>query len=114
MVTVEGTEVDLDVMIIHIEGLQGAHHIEVAGIIRQGARPMAEDLGGKGPGHSLILHMVAQTGGMLVDLGDAFGYRSLKRESKNPCNYYGTLTMCFCLYVMYLCTGRSLQLCMRL
>lgn len=79
----EGIGVDLAVMIIHIEvtveGLQGAHHIEVAGIIHQGTLPMVvEDLGGRGPDHFLILHMVAQTGGMLVDLGDVF--RSLRFE----------------------------------
>jgi hypothetical protein len=36
VVTVEGIGVDLVVMIIHIIGLQGDHHIEVAGIIHQG------------------------------------------------------------------------------
>jgi hypothetical protein len=69
VVTVEGIGVDLVVMIILIIGLQGAHHIEVAGIIHQGTLPTVEGIGGKGLGH-LMLHMVAQIGGMLVGLGD--------------------------------------------
>ena len=80
MVTMEGIEeVDLVMMIMDIvvtvEGLQGTHHhIEVVEIIHRGTHPqlMVEDLGGTGPGHFLILHMVAQIGGMLVDLGDVF------------------------------------------
>ncbi|CAJ1930556.1 unnamed protein product [Sphenostylis stenocarpa] len=69
---------DLVVKIMHIvvsvEGLQGARHIEVVETIRQGIHRhlMLEDLGGIGPGHFHILHMVAQTGGMPVDLGDLF------------------------------------------
>lgn len=62
MVTVEGIEeMDLVEMIMHIVGLQGSHHTEVVEIIHQGTHhhPMVEDLGGKGPGHFLILHMVA-------------------------------------------------------
>lgn len=77
--TAEGIEeVDLVVMIMHIEesveGLQGAHLIEVVEIILRGIHRhlMAEELGGIGPGHFHTLHMVAQTGGMLVDLGDVF------------------------------------------
>ena len=80
VVTMEGIEeVDLVMMIMDIvvtvEGLQGTHHhIEVVEIIHRGTHPhlMVEDLGGTGPGHFLILHMVAQIGGMLVDLGDVF------------------------------------------
>lgn len=75
--TVEGIEeVDLVVMIIHIvesvEDLQGAHLIEVVEIIHRGIHHhlMVEELGGIGPGHFHTLHMVARTGGMLVDLGD--------------------------------------------
>ena len=71
---VEGIEVDLDVMIINIDGPLGDHHIEVAGTILQGALPMVgvEDLGGKGLGHPLTLHTAAQIGDMLGDLGDVF------------------------------------------
>lgn len=67
----EGIEVDMVVMIIHIAGLQGTHHIEVAGIIHhQGTLPMVvEGIGGRGLGH-LMLHMAAQIGGMLGGLGD--------------------------------------------
>jgi len=78
-VTVEDIEeVALVVMIMHIvesvEGLQGAHLIVVVEIILRGIHRhlMAEELGGIGPDHFHTLHMVAQTGGMLVDLGDVF------------------------------------------
>ena len=37
-----------------------------------GAHPMGEGLGGIALGRFLILHMVAQTGSMLVDLGDVY------------------------------------------
>lgn len=85
VVTEEGieveVEVDLAVMITNTVGLQGVHHTEVAGIIPQGAPPpMLEDLEGKGLGLFLILHMLAQIGGMLVGLGDVFRYHVLTVE----------------------------------
>lgn len=70
MVTGEGTVMVLAVMSIHVVGLQGVHHTEVAKIIHLGTHPIGEGLGGIDLGRSLILHMVAQTGSMLVDLGD--------------------------------------------
>lgn len=110
MVIVEGIEVALVVMIIHTAGLQGDLHIEVAGIIRQGTRHMEGDLGGKGLGLFLILHMVAQTGGMLVDPGDISfvivsifeeGWREkaemLKCYDWYQKTNYGTLTISLCI-----------------
>lgn len=104
VVTVEDIEVGLGVMIFHIVGHQGARHIEVAGIIHHGTRPMVEGLGGKGPDHFHILHMVALIGGMLVDLGDALLSLiwSLKMESKYLCNGCGTFDYQFVpIYVVF-------------
>jgi len=72
VVTGEGIAMVLTVTITHVVGLRGVHHTEVAKIILPSAHPMVEGLGGKGLGHFLILHMVAQTGSMLADLGDVY------------------------------------------
>lgn len=72
MVSGEGIAMVLTVTIIHAVGLQGVHRTEVAKIIHPGAHPMGEGLGGIALGRFLILHMVAQTGSMLADLGDVY------------------------------------------
>lgn len=97
VVTGEGTVMVLAVMIIHVVGLQGVHHTEVAKIIHLSAHPIGEGLGGIDLGHSLILHMVAQTGSMLVDLGDVY-LGVLTREAKFV-DYYGAVTIMVCLLV---------------
>lgn len=65
----EGIVVVLVVLIIQIVGLQGVHHIAVATIIHHSAHPMLEGLGGRDLGPFLVL-LIAQTGGMLLDLGE--------------------------------------------
>lgn len=69
VVTGEGITVVLVVVIIQIVGLQGVHHIAEVKIIHHSAHPMLGGLGGRDPGLFPIL-LIAQTGGMLVDLGE--------------------------------------------
>ncbi|MCI03528.1 hypothetical protein A2U01_0024568, partial [Trifolium medium] len=68
-VTGEGIVVVLVVATTHIVGLQGVHHTVEATIIRHNTHPMLEGLGGRDLGPFLSL-LIAQTGGMLVDLGE--------------------------------------------
>lgn len=65
----EGIVVVLVVLIIQIVGLQGVHHTTVATIIHHSAHPMLEGLGGRDLGPFPVL-LIAQTGGMLLDLGE--------------------------------------------
>jgi len=67
--TGEGIAVVMVVVIIHIVGLQDVHHTAEAKITHHRAHPMLGGLGGRDPGPFHIL-LIAQTGGMLVDLGE--------------------------------------------
>jgi hypothetical protein len=68
-VSEEGIVAVLVVAITHIVGLQGVHHTVEATIIHHSTHPMLEGLGGRDLGPFLSL-LIAQTGGMLVDLGE--------------------------------------------
>jgi TctA family transporter len=68
-VTEEGIVAVLVVAITHIVGLQGVHHTVEATIIHHSTHPMLEGLGGRDLGPFLSL-LIAQRGGMLVDLGE--------------------------------------------
>jgi hypothetical protein len=68
-VTGEGIVAVLVVAIIHIVGLQGVKHTVEATIIHHSTHPMLEGLGGRDLGPFLSL-LIAQRGGMLVDLGE--------------------------------------------
>jgi hypothetical protein len=69
VVTGEGIAAVLVVAIIHIVGLQGINHTVEATIIHHSTLPMLEGIGGRDLGPFLSL-LIAQTGGMLVDLGE--------------------------------------------
>lgn len=64
-----GIVVVLVVQIIQIVGLQGVHHTVEATIIHHSVHPTLGGLGGRDLGPFPVL-LIAQTGGMLLDLGE--------------------------------------------